>query len=31
LLDGDRWVLPRGMSGVDDGFGGVVGTLFVGR
>jgi hypothetical protein len=31
LLDGDRWVLPRGMSGVDDGFGGVVGTLLVGR
>jgi len=29
LLDGDRWVLPRGMAGVDDGFGGVVGTLLV--
>jgi hypothetical protein len=31
LRDGERWVLPRGMRGVDDGFGGVVGTLLVGR
>lgn len=31
LLDGERWVLPRGMTGVDDGFGGVVATLLVGR
>jgi hypothetical protein len=31
LRDGERWVLPRDMRGVDDGFGGVVGTLLVGR
>lgn len=29
LLDGERWVLPRGMIGQDDGFGGRVGTLLV--
>jgi len=31
LLDGEQWVLPRGMTGVDDGFGGAVATLLVGR
>jgi hypothetical protein len=31
LLDGERWVLPTGVTGVDDGFGGVVATLLVGR